>query len=296
MTEVLPTGSLPAHTTHLLMNDFQLRELLNTSLQEDIGFGDVTSTNIFHDKSIVIGVFKTKATGVIAGLRVIELCYGILDDYLEVELFYSDGDAVLSDARLAEVKGPAAVLLQAERTVLNLLQHMSGVATATKKAVEALEDDTIRVCDTRKTLPGLRMIQKYAVRCGGGFNHRLRLDDGVMIKDNHIKAAGGITPAVQKVRQNVGLMVKVEVETETKAQVLEAVDAGADIIMLDNRSPEEVKKFSSLIPEHIIIEVSGGITAETIGEYRGCGADYISLGYLTHSVQALDISFNLQES
>ena len=272
-----------------------MRELIRTSLKEDLGFGDLSSKYLFDDQNRVSGTFKTKATGVVAGLDVIALCYDILGGFMELELQKSDGDAVLEDATLATVKGPAGPLLKAERTILNLLQHMGGIATATKRAVEALDDPGIRICDTRKTLPGLRMIQKYAVRCGGGFNHRFRLDDGVMIKDNHIKAAGSITEAVRSVRKNVGLMVKVEVETETEKQVLEAVDAGADIIMFDNRTPDEVKKFSKLVPDHILTEVSGGITAETIGEYRGCGADYISLGYLTHSVRALDISFNLND-
>ena len=277
------------------MDHFQWRELIRTSLQEDLGYGDLSSKYLFDDQNRVSGTFKAKATGVVAGLDSLSVAYGLLGGSATTELEpqKSDGDAVLEDATLATVRGPAPVLLQAERTILNLVQHMSGIATATKRAVDALDDPAIRVCDTRKTLPGLRMIQKYAVRCGGGFNHRFGLDDGVMIKDNHIKAAGSISRAVEKVRERVGLMVKIEVETETEAQVLEAVDAGADIIMFDNRSPEEVKKFTELVPDQILTEVSGGITAETIAGYRGCGADYISLGYLTHSVRALDISFNL---
>src|SRR5699024_4703444 len=148
----------------------------------------------------------------------------------------------------------------------------------------------------RKTLPGLRMLQKYAVRCGGGFNHRYRLDDGVMIKDNHITAAGSITEAVRQAREKVGLMVRIEVETETKEQVLEAVEAGADIIMLDNQSPEEAGELAGLVPDHIVTELSGGITEQTIGAYKNTNVDYISLGYVTHSVTALDINFNLNQS
>ena len=175
------------------------------------------------------------------------------------------------------------------------MQHLSGIATSTAEVVGLLDDELITITDTRKTLPGLRALQKYAVTCGGGKNHRFRLDDGVMIKDNHIKAAGSITKAVELVRENIGHMVKIEVETESKEQVLEAVKAGVDVIMLDNRTPEEVKKLVKLIPEEILVEVSGGINPNNIKGYKGCGANVISLGWLTHSVKALDISFNLNQ-
>ena len=170
---------------------------------------------------------------------------------------------------------------------------MSGIATSTRELVDLLDDDSIAVVDTRKTLPGLRSLQKFAVTCGGGKNHRFRLDDGAMVKDNHIKAAGSISKAVKMIREKAGHMVRIEVETESEAQVLEAVAANADVIMLDNRSPEEVKELVSLIPNHIISEVSGGITPANIATYRGCGANIISVGWITHSVKALDISFNL---
>lgn len=191
------------------------------------------------------------------------------------------------------MEGPTQVLLSAERVILNLMQHLSGIATSTAEVIRLLDDPTIEIVDTRKTLPGLRALQKYAVTCGDGKNHRFRLDDGVMIKDNHIKAAGSITKAVELVRSNIGHMVKIEVETESKEQVLEAVEAKADVIMLDNRTPEEVKELVKLIPDEILIEVSGGITPNSISSFKGCGADVISLGWLTHSVKALDISFNL---
>lgn len=275
------------------MNKTELRSILRTALQEDLGFGDLTSSTIFSKDHISTGTFTAKANGILAGLPVTEETYKLLDDDIEINLKAKDGDRVQSGDTIAKVKGPTGSLLSGERVILNLLQHLSGIATATGKAVEALNDSSIRICDTRKTLPGLRMLQKYAVRCGGGYNHRYRLDDGVMIKDNHIAAAGSITKAVQKVREHIGLMVRIEVETENKEQVLEAVDAGADIIMFDNRSPEEIREFSDLVPDHIITEVSGGITLNTIGSYRNTGVDYISLGFLTHSVQALDISFNL---
>jgi len=179
--------------------------------------------------------------------------------------------------------------------ILNILQHLSGIATATREAVINLDDPSIKITDTRKTIPGMRMFQKYAVTCGGGFNHRFRLDDAVMIKDNHIRAAGGISKAVKKVRGKLGHMVKIEAETESREQVLEAVEAGVDVIMLDNCSPKKVKELRKLIPDSIIVEISGGITPANISGYKHSGADVISLGWLTHSVDALDISFNLND-
>jgi len=277
------------------MNNTELSRILQAALQEDLGFGDISSSAIFSKDHISTGTFTAKADGILAGLPVIEKTCRLLDDDIEINLKAKDGDGVQSGDTIAKVKGPTGYLLSGERVILNLLQHLSGIATATSEAVDALNDSTIRICDTRKTLPGLRMLQKYAVRCGGGYNHRFRLDDGVMIKDNHIAAAGSITKAVQKVREQIGLMVRIEVETESREQVLEAVDAEADIIMFDNCSPEEVKSFVTLVPEHTITEISGGINLETIGSYRNTGVDYISLGFLTHSVDALDISFNLEK-
>lgn len=276
------------------MNTTELRSILKKALNEDLGFGDLTSDAIFSKDHTSSGVFTAKADGVLAGLPIIEQTCHLLDESIEVKLKMMDGDRVKPGTFIAEISGPTGFLLSGERVILNLVQHLSGIATATKKAVEALGSSNTRVCDTRKTLPGLRMLQKYAVRCGGGYNHRYRLDDGVMIKDNHIVAAGSIAKAVKQVRKQVGLMVRIEVETETREQVLEAIEAGADIIMFDNRSPEEVKALVSLVPEHLITEVSGGITLETIGDFRNTGVNYISLGFLTHSVQALDISFNLE--
>ncbi|MDZ7716685.1 MAG: carboxylating nicotinate-nucleotide diphosphorylase [Balneolaceae bacterium] len=274
------------------MNQSELKEIIYQALQEDLGFGDLSSA-IFPEGHLSSGTFLAKANGTLAGLDIIIQTYRLLDDNIKITLAKQDGDVVTSGDVIAKAEGPTRALLSGERVVLNFVQHLSGIATATRKAVNALNSDHTRVCDTRKTLPGLRMLQKYAVRCGGGYNHRYRLDDGIMIKDNHIKAAGSIAKAVEKAKSQHGLMVKVEVETETKEQVLEAIEAGADIIMLDNRPPEEVKQLVTLIPEHIISEASGDITLETIGSYRETGVDYISMGSLTHSVNALDISFNL---
>lgn len=275
------------------MMSIHFKEIIETAIREDIGMGDLTSDSIFDNGQHSKGAFTAKADGVISGLESLQLAYNFLGDGVNVHLHKKDGDSVSSKDVIATVEGPTKYLLTAERVILNLVQHLSGIATSTSKVVKALDDPTISITDTRKTLPGLRALQKYGVVCGGGKNHRLRLDDGVMIKDNHIKAAGSITEAVKLVRMKIGHMVKIEVETETKEQVLEAVQAKADVIMLDNRSPAEIKELVKLIPDEIIVEVSGGITPKTIGNFKGCGANIISLGWLTHSVKALDISFNL---
>ncbi len=276
------------------MNKIKLQKIISDALEEDIGFGDLSST-LFSKEDRSTGTFTAKADGVLSGLDVISETYHMLDERVEIDFYKQDGDDIRQGDKIAIAEGPTGILLNGERVILNLLQHMSGIASSTKKAVEALQDSHTRVCDTRKTLPGLRMLQKYAVHCGGGYNHRYRLDGGVMIKDNHITAAGSISDAVKQIRKQLGPMVRIEVETENRKQVLEAVDSGADIIMFDNRTPEEVEAFVELIPDHVITEVSGGITPDTIGDYCDTGVDYISMGSLTHSVNALDISFNLNK-
>ncbi len=275
------------------MMSIHLKEIIEASIREDIGMGDLTSQSVFGADHYSKGTFTAKADGVLAGIEALQIAYDFLGLDVTVNLLKKDGDSIAIKEAIAEVEGPTQILLSAERVILNLVQHLSGIATSTSKVIRLLDDDSIIITDTRKTLPGLRALQKYAVTCGGGKNHRFRLDDGVMIKDNHIKAAGSITKAVELARKNIGHMVKIEVETETRDQVLQAVDAKVDVIMLDNRTPEEIKELVTLIPDEIIVEVSGGITPESIGKFKGCGADVISLGWLTHSVKAMDISFNL---
>jgi len=277
------------------MNQLKLKQLLQQFFIEDIGELDVTSESIFPSGMQGEGRFMVKDDGIIAGMNIIREGYSLLDSEIKVETHVSDGDNVKKGDIIATVQGPMGLLLTGERVILNLLQRMSGIATLTHQAVSTLNSDHTRICDTRKTTPGLRMLEKYAVTCGGGYNHRLGLYDGVMIKDNHISFAGSITKAVEAVRARLGHMVKIEVETETREQVLEAIKARADIIMFDNRSPKEVSEFVKLVPENIATEASGGITLETLGDYRHTGVDYISLGMLTHSVGALDISFNAGE-
>ncbi|MBM7646102.1 nicotinate-nucleotide pyrophosphorylase (carboxylating) [Scopulibacillus daqui] len=277
------------------MNPIKLKMMLQAFFNEDIGSGDVTSLSIFEPGAVAQGVLTAKSSGVVSGVSIIKEGYRLLSQDIAVETLISDGEVVEAGQNLAVVKGPVQSVLTGERVLLNLFQRMSGIATTTYEAVQRLNSSKTKICDTRKTTPGLRMLEKYAVKCGGGHNHRIGLYDGVMIKDNHIAFCGSITKAVERARQHAGHMVKIEVETETKEQVIEAVEAGADVIMFDNRKSEEVAAFVDLVPHHIITEASGGIQLEDLPLYRHTGVDYISLGFLTHSYRAMDISFNLKE-
>ncbi|WP_146551413.1 carboxylating nicotinate-nucleotide diphosphorylase [Rummeliibacillus sp. SL167] len=276
------------------MNKLKLRSLIEQFLIEDIGEQDVTTDMIFPDSTTGKIVFLAKEKGIFCGEEIMHTGFRILNAQISIELFVKDGEPIDVGQKLAIISGDISSLLKGERVILNLVQRMSGIATLTQKAVKTLNSSHTRICDTRKTTPGLRMIEKYAVRCGGGYNHRFGLYDGVMIKDNHISFAGSIQRAVTLVRENIGHMVKIEVETESEEQVLEAVEAGADIIMFDNRTPQEIKKMIQLVPNHIITEASGGIQLSNLASYRDTGVHYISLGFLTHSYKALDISVKVE--
>jgi len=273
------------------MNQLLVKNALQNFINEDVGRGDLSAELIFQDNQVSTGHFLLKDDGVVCGLPLAKMVYDLLGGGVEVELLVSEGSYHQAGTVLAKVSGPIRTILTGERLILNLWQRMSGIATMTNQAVAELADSNIRICDTRKTAPGLRIFDKYAVRAGGGVNHRFGLYDGVMLKENHIAFAGSISKAVATVRQQTGQMVNVEVEVETLAQLKEAIAANADIIMFDNRSPLEVKEFQALMPEHIASEISGGITLSNLAQYRGTGANYISLGYLTNAVQNLDISF-----
>ncbi|MFD2045390.1 carboxylating nicotinate-nucleotide diphosphorylase [Ornithinibacillus salinisoli] len=277
------------------MNQIKLRKMLQSFLLEDIGEQDITSNAIFPLDEVGKGLLIAKEDGIFCGVEIIKEAYHLLDPQIEINVHYTDGSRISSGDVIGEVFGPIAHLLTGERVILNIIQRMSGIATMTNRCVEQLNDPSIQICDTRKTAPGLRMLDKYAVVTGGGKNHRHGLYDGVMIKDNHISFCGSITKAVQNIHSNIGHMVKVEVETETKEEVLEAVEAGADVIMFDNRSPEEIKEFQELVPDSIVTEASGGIDLDSLPTYAGTGVNYISLGFLTHSVKALDISLQVKE-
>ncbi|MFK9095348.1 carboxylating nicotinate-nucleotide diphosphorylase [Bacillus salipaludis] len=276
------------------MNKLKLRSLIEQFLIEDIGDQDITTDLIFSDHTQGKIVFLAKESGVFCGEEIMKTGFHLLDLEIDIQLFVKNGDRFEVGQRLAVVSGGISALLKGERVVLNLVQRMSGIATLTRKAVETLNSSYTRICDTRKTTPGLRMLEKYAVRCGGGYKHRYGLYDGVMIKDNHISFAGSIKHAVELVRKNTGHMVKIEVETESREQVIEAVEAGADVIMFDNRTPDEIKEFIQLVPAHIITEASGGIQLTNLEDYRDTGVHYISLGFLTHSYKALDISVKVE--
>jgi nicotinate-nucleotide pyrophosphorylase (carboxylating) len=272
------------------MNKFKLCSLLNQFFIEDIGEQDITTDLIFADDTKGEIVFIAKEAGIFCGEEIIKTGFRLFDSEIALEVLVKDGDRIEVGQRLAVVSGQINDLLKGERVILNLVQRMSGIATLTNKAVTALNSSHTKICDTRKTTPGLRMLEKYAVRTGGGYNHRFGLYDGIMIKDNHISFAGSIAKAVETARKKCGHMVKIEVEVETEEQVLEAVNAKADVIMFDNRTPEEIKEFIQLVPEGIVTEASGGIQLNTLPSYSETGVDYISLGFLTHSYKALDIS------
>jgi nicotinate-nucleotide pyrophosphorylase (carboxylating) len=275
------------------MQHFQLKKMMESFFSEDIGHGDLTADLLFRDTSSCQARLVAKEKGFFSGSAVLKAGYEILSEKVGVVCFLDDGDPVDEGTTIAEITGPAREILSGERVILNLIQRMSGITTATRTSVDALGDPEIRICDTRKTTPGLRPLEKAAVRAGGGRNHRFGLYDGIMIKDNHIAACGSIKQAVQTIKEKAGHMVKIEVEIETEDQLHEAIAAGADVIMFDNCSPEKTARFAALVPEGIITEASGGITLKTLPAYKGSGVDYLSLGYLTHSAKALDISLDV---
>ncbi|NLY79363.1 MAG: carboxylating nicotinate-nucleotide diphosphorylase, partial [Lysinibacillus sp.] len=244
------------------MNNIKLQRMLEQFFNEDIGDGDLSSELIFSREEQGSFTFYAKEEGVFCGAGVIETGFHLLDPSLNISLFKEDGNWLEKGAKIAIIEGRLQSLLTGERVILNLIQRMSGIATNAKKAVELTKGTRAKVCDTRKTMPGLRMLDKYAVRIGGAFNHRSGLYDCIMLKDNHIAFAGSITKAVQRAKSKIGHTVKIEVEIETKEQLLEAIEAGADIIMFDNRTPEEIKEWLPLVPNHIATEASGGITLE----------------------------------
>ncbi|MGP4081268.1 carboxylating nicotinate-nucleotide diphosphorylase [Pseudalkalibacillus sp. R45] len=276
------------------MNRLKLRQELERFFIEDIATADLTSQLLFKSDQIGTGRLLMKEEGIFAGEQIVREGFNLISEEIKVEFHVRDGASLVQGETLATLEGPVVSILEGERVILNLIQRMSGIATMTHHATKLVEGSEIKICDTRKTTPGLRMFEKYAVRCGGGVNHRLTLDGGVMIKDNHIAMFGSIENGVQHVRQALGPMTKIEVETESAAQVKAAVEAKADIIMFDNRSPSEIKEMVELVPDHIATEASGGITLDTLADYKDCGVQFISLGALTHSVKGLDISLELE--
>jgi nicotinate-nucleotide pyrophosphorylase (carboxylating) len=276
------------------MNRLKVRQDLEQFFIEDLASGDLTSQLLFKKEQIGRGKLFMKEHGIFSGELVIREGFKLISEEIQVEMHVGDGDFLDEGDTIATITGPVVSILEGERVILNLIQRMSGIATQTYQAKQLLEGDSIQVCDTRKTTPGIRMFEKYAVRCGGGANHRMTLDGGVMLKDNHIAMFGSIERAVRHVREALGPMTKIEVETESAEQVKAAVEADADIIMFDNRTPDEIKELVTLVPAHIMTEASGGVTLDNLASYKGCGVGFISLGALTHSVKGLDISLELE--
>jgi len=272
-----------------------LDRIIENALLEDLHTGDLTTLAILPEKREARGRLVAKESFILAGIDVAARVFHVLDPATLFSSRFTDGASLTKGDVIAELSGDAACLLQGERVALNLLQRMCGIATLTSRYREAVRGTKARVADTRKTTPGLRQLEKYAVRVGGGSNHRFGLYDGVLIKENHIAAAGGITVAVERARAFIPHTIRVEVETETLEQVAEAVAAGADIIMLDNMAPEMMRRAVDMIGGRALVEASGGVTLDTIGSIAATGVDIISVGALTHSARAMDISMLLEE-
>jgi len=277
------------------MDDDQIQAIVKRALAEDVGPGDVTSQWILPPEMRVRGRFLAKARGVVAGLEVVRQVFWQVDERIAFQSRLQDGDAISQGDIVATVEGPAAGILTAERTALNFLQRMSGIATLTRRCVEAVASTKAAILDTRKTAPGLRLLDKWAVRLGGGQNHRLGLYDMVLIKDNHIAAAGGITQAVERVRQRNRPGLAVEVEVKSLAELEEALALGVDRIMLDNMGLDEMRRAVEVTAGRVPLEASGNVTLENVAAIAATGVDYISVGALTHSVEALDISLEVVE-
>jgi len=275
------------------MNWMEVEQLVRLALSEDIGYRDITTENLIGPDLRSMGVFYAKQEGIVCGIDVAERVFSILDPTISFNILKEDGDLIREGEEVARITGPTRTLLTGERVALNFLQHMSGIATKTNDLVDRIRHFPVKVVDTRKTTPGLRALEKYAVRIGGGSNHRFGLFDGVLIKDNHIRAAGGITEAIQVLQRRISHLSKIEVEVENLEQLREALSAGADVVLLDNMEPDMMREAVKINAGRAILEASGGITQDTLVEVAKTGVDLISIGGLTHSANALDISFNI---
>lgn len=273
----------------------ELHKIVQQALEEDIGWGDVTTQLTVPIDARARGVFLAKAAGVIAGLDVARTAFEIVEPSTEFQALVQDGDRAVEGAQLAEVSGSARGILTAERVALNFLQRLSGVATLTAMFVDKVQGTGARIVDTRKTTPGLRRLEKYAVRMGGGHNHRFGLSDGILIKDNHISAAGGVKKAVERARRGAPHTLKIQIEVRDLDELHEAISAHADAVLLDNMTPAELRKAVDLAAGKVILEASGGVSPANVREIAETGVNLISVGALTHSAPALDISLNFEQ-
>ncbi len=267
--------------------------LIDLALDEDAGLGDVTTRAIFSARDRARGFIDAKQDLVVCGLEIAARVFARVDPTLKISLLARDGDRVKRGARVMSIAGPTAGMLTAERTALNFLQRLSGIATLSRRFADAVAGTGVRIADTRKTTPGWRALEKYAVRCGGCFNHRSSLGEHVMIKDNHIAAAGSLARAVKLARAAAPHLAKIEVEAKTLTEVKEALRARADVILLDNMAPEMIRRAVALIAGAAVIEVSGGVRLDTLRSYALPGVDVISIGALTHSATAVDLSLDV---
>jgi nicotinate-nucleotide pyrophosphorylase (carboxylating) len=268
--------------------------ILQIALEEDLGrAGDITTQATIAPEAMAVGQIVARVSGCIAGINVAGEVFRRLDPQTGFEVHTPDGQEVSAGSILATVSGTARTLLMGERTALNFLGHLSGIATSTREVVTRVEPFSSRVVCTRKTTPGLRLLEKYAVRAGGGFNHRYGLDDAVLVKENHLAVAGGVTAAVQRVRAEIGHLVKIEVEVESLKQLREALELDIDAVLLDNMSVDQVAEAVRIVDNRVITEVSGGITANNAAGLASTGVDLLSIGWLTHSSPALDVAFEI---
>ena len=277
----------------MMLNQMYVDNLIKTALLEDINYIDVTTDYLIDEDQEGAAQFLAKADGVLCGLDVALRVFELLQPDFKAEVFKKDGDVLKKGDIIAKVYGKTRTILKGERTALNLIQHMSGIATATNEAVKLVEETKASIVDTRKTLPGMRPLQKYAVTVGGGKNHRYNLSDAAMLKDNHVDAGGGITNTVKKLKSKLGHMTKVELEVRTLDELREALSVDVDVIMLDNMSNEMMAEAVKITDGKAILEASGGITSETLRGVAETGVDIISIGALTHSVKAFDISLKI---
>lgn len=276
------------------MNNFYIDEMIKRSLEEDIGTGDITTISTVKEDTVIEGAFIAKEEGIICGLTIVKRVFAILDSTINLDMYFNDGDNVKKGDIIADIKGNARNVLTGERVALNFLQRLSGIASRTNLAVKQIAGTNAVIADTRKTTPGLRMVEKYAVRTGGGSNHRYNLADGILIKDNHINAAGGITNAIKKARSIAPHTLKIEVEVESFEQINEALENKADIIMLDNMSLDDMRKAVDIINGRALVEASGNMGDKDLRLVAQTGVNIISIGALTHTVKALDISLRFK--
>lgn len=282
-------------TTPPPLSQIILEPLVRNALEEDLGrAGDITSDSVIPLETRAKVVIASRQEGIIAGLDAAETAFRLVDSSLTIKRLKAEGAAVKPGDEVMEIEGRARSILTAERVALNFVGRMSGIATLTGKMVKAVGNHKAKICSTRKTTPGLRAVEKYAVKVGGGMNHRLGLDDAILIKDNHIAIAGGITPALRRAKQSVGHMVKVEIEVDTLEQLKEVLEEGADVVMLDNMSLEDIATAVKMAAGRAIIEASGGVTLDRIPKIAATGVDMISTGALTHSAPNFDVGLDFR--